>query len=89
MVINHPEKKNAISGSMMVDFAKILDDLETWEEGVAVVVRSNENQDVFCSGGDKGTLHKLKEKESGLKMAKFMHSNTTRLQRQECELIHT
>jgi len=81
MVINHPEKKNAISGSMMVDFANILDDLETWKEGVAVILRANENQDVFCSGADKGTLHQLKEKESGLKMAQFMHSNTTRLQR--------
>jgi len=82
IIINHPEKKNAISGSMMVDFADILDDLESWQEGVAVVLRSNANQDVFCSGADKeGTLKKLKDKESGLKMVKFMHSNTTRLQR--------
>ena len=39
LILNHPERRNALSGSMMVDMADALEELEKWDKGVGLVVR--------------------------------------------------
>jgi hypothetical protein len=50
----HPERRNAISGSMMCDLHDIVGQLEVWTEkglGRALVLKSDDS-DYFCSGAD-------------------------------------
>lgn len=58
----HPEKRNAISGSMMCDLHDIVGQLELWAGkglGRAVVLKSNDS-DYFCSGADlKSTVRHI------------------------------
>ncbi|XP_018576150.1 ethylmalonyl-CoA decarboxylase-like isoform X2 [Anoplophora glabripennis] len=48
--LNHPRKRNAISGKMMVDFRRCLNELEEWKEGKSVLLCGLGSN--FCSGGD-------------------------------------
>ena len=79
VVLNHPERRNALSGeillflswclhpchlwvvgSMMVDLMDVVEELETWEEGVGLILRGAENKsNIFCSGGDLKTVDKI------------------------------
>ena len=82
IVIDNLEKRNAISGSMMVDFCEVLDELENWSDGVGVILRAKANSyNMFCSGGDLETVKRLRDENGGMKMCQMMHSNTTRLSR--------
>lgn len=54
ITLNHPEKKNAISGQMMCQLNDIVGDLESWTvggNGRAVLFKSND-PNYFCSGAD-------------------------------------
>ncbi|CAH0561813.1 unnamed protein product [Brassicogethes aeneus] len=68
--INYPEKKNAMSGKMMVDFRKAIKELENWPDGKAVILTGlNEN---FCSGGDLAYTRKCSSKKDGFYLSSIM-----------------
>jgi len=82
LVLNHPERRNALSGSMMVDLAEAVDNLESWHEGVGVVFRGATNESrVFCSGGDLNTVDKIGTPEFGLDMSILMSATTEKLRK--------
>ena len=47
--INNPEKFNALTGSMMLDFSKVMDEVEKFD-GTAIVLTGEGK--AFCSGSD-------------------------------------
>lgn len=47
--INNPEKFNALTGSMMLDFSKVMDEVEKFD-GTAIVLTGVGK--AFCSGSD-------------------------------------
>lgn len=77
IVLDHPAKRNAISGSMMVQLADIVEKLENWHEGKGVLLRGAGN--MFCSGGDLDFARASAGPEGGFKMASFMHNVLSRL----------
>ena len=44
LVLNHPERRNAMSGSMMVELLEAVEELETWTKGIGVVLRGADNK---------------------------------------------
>ncbi|CAF0740146.1 unnamed protein product [Didymodactylos carnosus] len=75
--INHQEKRNALSGKMMVDLYDIVNDLEQWSNGKGVLLHSFGS--VFCSGADLETIkYLLKSEQGGFQMATLMHSILTK-----------
>ncbi|XP_030753526.1 ethylmalonyl-CoA decarboxylase-like [Sitophilus oryzae] len=48
--ISNPEKRNAISGKMLVDFHSCISELEHWPKGKAVILQGLHTN--FCSGCD-------------------------------------
>ncbi|MCL4151855.1 UNVERIFIED_CONTAM: hypothetical protein GTU68_010028, partial [Idotea baltica] len=79
ITIDNQPKMNAISGSMMTQLDSILDELEAWDAGKGVILRSAGN--IFCSGGDlsqKGN-NVLGTPRGGLLMATLLGHNLTRL----------
>ncbi|XP_044146148.1 ethylmalonyl-CoA decarboxylase [Bufo gargarizans] len=79
LCINHPSRKNAISGSMMLELEERVSDLENWKEGKGLIVYGAEH--TFCSGGDLHSVKALSSPEDGLMMCMFMQNTLTRLQR--------
>jgi len=80
LVLNHPERRNALSGSMMVDMADAVDELDKWEEGVGLVFRGAANDSrVFCSGGDLKTVEKISGPNAGFDMSILMNQTTEKL----------
>ncbi|KAL4236297.1 enoyl CoA hydratase domain-containing protein 1 [Mactra antiquata] len=75
ITINNPEKKNAISGKMMVDLEECVSELENWVDGKGLILTGKDK--TFCSGGDLGTVRNILS--NGDDMCKFMHHVTTRL----------
>ena len=79
LVLNHPERRNAMSGAMMVQLLERVEELESWEEGVGLVLRGQSNRSkVFCSGGDLKTVENMPS-TGGFTMATLMSEATTRL----------
>ncbi|XP_065204920.1 ethylmalonyl-CoA decarboxylase-like [Planococcus citri] len=74
--INHPEKRNAISGKMMIDFENIVHDLQKWENGKGVIIYGA--NDIFCSGGDLSYAKKENTPRSGYEMSIFMQHLTNK-----------
>ncbi|VEN62157.1 unnamed protein product [Callosobruchus maculatus] len=70
--LNHPEKKNAISGKMMVDLRKCLTELESFKAGKAVILTSK--GDNFCSGGDLDFARASGTPQEGFFMSTIMHN---------------
>lgn len=82
VVLNNPERRNAMSGSMMVDLLEVVEELETWTDGVGLILRGAENEaNTFCSGGDLTTVHQIKGPEMGFRMSVLMNEATERLLR--------
>lgn len=82
VVLNNPERRNAMSGSMMVDLLEVVEELETWTDGVGLILRGAENEaNTFCSGGDLTTVHRIKGPEMGFRMSVLMNEATERLLR--------
>uniref|UniRef100_A0A1B6FY39 Ethylmalonyl-CoA decarboxylase n=1 Tax=Cuerna arida TaxID=1464854 RepID=A0A1B6FY39_9HEMI len=78
LLLNHPEKKNSITGKMMVDLSNAIKQLESWEAGKGILIYGADNN--FCSGGDLNFAQKTGTAEGGYKMATFMQNVLTRLQ---------
>lgn len=77
----NPQKANAITGSMMVQLADIVQDLEQWRNGKAVILSGLEEGKHFCSGMDLDTANSLDEPRAGAMMCIFMQNTLSRLQR--------
>ncbi|ESO13102.1 hypothetical protein HELRODRAFT_159709 [Helobdella robusta] len=79
LTLNNPTKKNALTGSMMIDFEKRVEDLESWEKGRGVIFKGSGN--TFCSGADLNVARAVGEgKDSGHPslMSSFMQNITSR-----------
>lgn len=78
LVLDRPEKRNAMSGKMMVEFRDCVEELENWHEGKGLILRGNGCN--FCSGAD---LHfaKVSTSQDGLEMSKWMRDALVRLQK--------
>ncbi|KAF2357185.1 Crotonase superfamily [Trinorchestia longiramus] len=79
LVLRQPDKKNALSGRMMVQLADAVTELENWREGRGLVLRSE--GDFFCSGGDLTTVESINNPSDGRLMCTLMQDTTTRLHR--------
>jgi len=70
-----------MSGAMMVQLLERVGELESWQEGVGLVLRGQVNKSrVFCSGGDLKTVEGMPS-TGGFTMATLMSEATTRLRR--------
>ncbi|KAG9493531.1 hypothetical protein GDO78_001434 [Eleutherodactylus coqui] len=77
--ISNSSRKNALSGTMMLELEERISDLEKWKEGKGLIVYGTE--DTFCSGGDLNTIKAISNAKDGLMMCMFMQNTLTRLQR--------
>ncbi|XP_062616499.1 ethylmalonyl-CoA decarboxylase-like [Saccostrea cucullata] len=77
VTLDNPGKKNALSGSMMVQLEDIVQKLEKWDDGKAVIVTGNGHD--FCSGGDLEFIRKILNKQGGQKMCTHMQGMLTKL----------
>lgn len=75
--LEHKEKKNALSGEMMVEFADIVEDLKLWKNGKALILCGS--GDTFCSGGDLNTVKNINNPHDGLLMSTLMHNTLNTL----------
>ena len=75
----NPERKNALTGYMMVKLAEIIDKLETWKEGKALILHGVNG--TFCSGADLSVAKAIQTPEEGGQMCAFMQRTLTRLRR--------
>ena len=95
VILNNPARRHALSGAMMVDLMEAVEELETWTQGVGLVLRSSDGG-AFCSGehidkivlpshhtagGDLTTVHHIKGPEPGFRMSRLMCEATNRLRR--------
>lgn len=64
-------------GLMMVQLGEIVQTLENWTEGKAVLLRGEGS--IFCSGGDLDFAKASAGAEGGFKMACYMHNVLSRL----------
>ena len=76
--LNHPDRKNALSGKMMAELADIVTDLEAWSTGKGVLLYGAEG--TFCSGGDLNLMRGIGDPEQGSKMSAYMHHTVSRFQ---------
>ena len=64
----------------MVDLMNAVEDLESWNDGVGLVLTGADNESgTFCSGGDLKTVHQIKTPEAGFIMSMLMSEATNRL----------
>ena len=73
----NPKNRNALSGQMMVKFAEIVDELQEWTEGKAVILKGVGN--TFCSGADLVVARNILTHEEGEMMCSLMHDTVLRL----------
>ncbi|XP_038655701.1 ethylmalonyl-CoA decarboxylase isoform X1 [Scyliorhinus canicula] len=79
LMINHPERKNAFSGTMMLDLRDRVEELEHWTNGKGLILRGADN--TFCSGSDLNAVKAMSNPEDGLRICMFMQNTLTRLLR--------
>nr|CAD7443467.1 unnamed protein product [Timema bartmani] len=79
LCLNHPEKKNAISGQMMADLEDSVNTLERWSQGKGVILYGSNG--MFCSGGDLDMVRQISNPDDGYRMASFMQHLLDRLQK--------
>nr|CAD7572482.1 unnamed protein product [Timema californicum] len=79
LCLNHPEKKNAISGQMMADLEDSVNTLERWSRGKGVILYGSNG--MFCSGGDLDMVRQISNPDDGYRMASFMQHLLDRLQK--------
>lgn len=77
LTLNNAGRKNAMSGSMMVELADHVTTLEEWTEGKGVIVTGADN--TFCSGGDLRTMAAILNPRDGQRMSLFMQDTLSRL----------
>ncbi|XP_042861362.1 ethylmalonyl-CoA decarboxylase-like isoform X2 [Penaeus japonicus] len=76
VTLQHQQRHNAISGSMMVQLANIVEDLSSWETGKGVILQAE--GDSFCSGGDLTTVKAISNPQDGFLMSTLMQDTLTR-----------
>lgn len=79
ILLDHPEKRNAMSGIMMVQLRDCIEVLEKWKDGKAVILYGNGNH--FCSGADLNFVKANATPQAGLNMSTWMQDALSRLQR--------
>ena len=77
--LTNPTRKNALTGYMMVKLAEVVDELEQWQHGKAVVLHGSEGS--FCSGADLSVIKAINTPEEGQLMCAFMQRTLSRLGR--------
>lgn len=77
ITLNNPGKKNALSGSMMVELADHVTELGEWKDGKGLILMGASK--TFCSGGDLSTVSAILNSRDGERMSRFMHDTLTRL----------
>ena len=77
--LTNPTRKNALTGYMMVRLAEVVDELEQWQHGKAVVLHGSEGS--FCSGADLSVIKAINTPEEGQLMCAFMQRTLSRLGR--------
>lgn len=77
--IDHAEKKNAMSGKMMVDFRDCVKELETWQEGKGVILHGAGKN--FCSGGDIDFLKQMSGEVASNTMSIWMANSLCSMQK--------
>ncbi|KAH9495166.1 enoyl CoA hydratase domain-containing protein 1 [Bulinus truncatus] len=76
MIINNPEKRNSLSGKMMVEMSDHIIQLEKWSQGKGLILVGKDGY--FCSGGDLAFVKKALHIK-GADIAAFQHDTLTRL----------
>eukprot|EP00794_Sanderia_malayensis_P015918 gene15918-17519_t len=77
VTIDNIKRKNALTGHMMVRMKDIVEELERWKMGKAVVLRGH--GDTFCSGGDlTAVMKEIGTPEEGRMMCEYMQEMLTR-----------
>lgn len=77
VTIENYKRKNALTGHMMVALKGVVNELEAWEQGKAVILRGY--GDTFCSGGDLSAVMKeIGTPEEGRMMCEYMQETLTR-----------
>ena len=67
---------------MSYHLLKVVEELETWNAGVGLILRGAENEgNTFCSGGDLHTVQQIQGPEMGFRMSVLMSEATNRLLR--------
>ncbi|KAM4040166.1 ethylmalonyl-CoA decarboxylase [Anomaloglossus baeobatrachus] len=79
LCMNNPSRKNAMTGTMMLELEERISDLENWNEGKALVLYGAEG--TFCSGADLNAVNSMSNPKDGLMMCMYMQKTLTRLQR--------
>ena len=74
----NPERKNALTGFMMVRLAEAVDELEQWEHGKALILHGCEGS--FCSGADLSIVKTINTPGEGNLMCAFMQRTLSRLE---------
>lgn len=75
----NPERKNALTGYMMVKLAELVDELEQWRNGKVLVLHGIDGY--FCSGADLSIIKAINTPQEGNLMCAFMQRTLTRLGR--------
>lgn len=79
LTLDHPERSNALSGTMLGELADAVDRLEAWEDGIGLILRGAGLR-CFCAGADLGLVHAgLGTPGMAEGMAELMHGLTARL----------
>ena len=76
ITLANDRSRNAMSGRMMVKLAEIVDELERWQDGKAVIM--NGLNRTFCSGADLTVVRSILTHEEGEMMCSFMHDTVLR-----------
>ncbi len=71
LVLNRPEKRNAVSYQLMEDLEEAIDDASQ-DESVKVLVVTGSGDRAFCSGGDLSEFHSLYTEEEAYGMLSKM-----------------
>eukprot|EP00088_Acartia_fossae_P037587 TRINITY_DN3879_c0_g1_i2.p1 TRINITY_DN3879_c0_g1~~TRINITY_DN3879_c0_g1_i2.p1 ORF type:complete len:366 (+),score=52.36 TRINITY_DN3879_c0_g1_i2:39-1136(+) len=73
--LNHPEKCNAMTGSMMCDLHDALTDLQCWQHGKGLILHAQDcPKKFFCSGGHLETVREISSHELGFQMSTLMNT---------------
>ncbi|KAK4878114.1 hypothetical protein RN001_010620 [Aquatica leii] len=88
IILDHPERCNALSGHMMVELRDCVEDLETWVTGKGVILTGWGTN--FCSGADLN-FARASSPQDGFDMSVWMQDVLVRLQKLplvSCCLVH-
>nr|XP_039263882.1 ethylmalonyl-CoA decarboxylase-like [Styela clava] len=82
VTINNPEKRNALTGNMLVEMRNVVKQL--WKSKTTKAVVLCGKGDAFCSGLDFGLATQLTEPQDGTNMCMYMQNTMTLFQLLPC-----